>query len=45
MSETISESALIHTALVGGGLTRVEIIRLLGLSREEDQQALFRAKC
>ena len=43
MSETINESALIHKALDDGGLTRGEIIRLLGLSREEDKQALFRA--
>ena len=43
MSEPISESALIHKALDGGGLTRDEITRLLSLSREEAQQDLFRA--
>jgi biotin synthase len=43
MSEPMSELALIHKTLDGGGLTRGEIIRLLGLTREEDKQELFRA--
>ncbi|MDP1992789.1 MAG: [FeFe] hydrogenase H-cluster radical SAM maturase HydE [Syntrophales bacterium] len=43
MSEPMSESALIHKALDSGSLTRGEITRLLGLTREEDKQELFRA--